>query len=113
MSTSGEGRGSVTAELFEVGKRRAKKRARRCCFVSVAVAVCLVTLFVVVVVSVSVAVGVTGATEAVQLPSDPHERAVALLERYPVIDGLVITHTRAARGSKNKARRRSLPYILY
>lgn len=70
----------------ENSKKRQKKNVRRCCFISVIGAVCLVCLTGVI---IGVGVGVASVTTRVVLPSDPEERAVALLKRYPLIDGLV------------------------
>lgn len=70
--------------LLASSERMSRKSTRRfccaCCIVVLGVAVCL-----------AVVLGVTLGIAAVvnYLPSDPYERAVALLTEFPVIDGLV------------------------
>lgn len=78
-------RGAGTETTGFLGERHAKKKARRCCCISIATVACLVLCFVVI-----VFVSVFAASVVTKLPSEPSERAVALLKRYPLIDGLVL-----------------------
>ena len=79
MDSTGEG-----VPFYQADKRRRKKKALRCvkvvgiglgCFVSVLVA--------------ALAIGLIAwlAGRGSNLPSDPYERALALLSEYPLIDG--------------------------
>lgn len=69
-------------QLIGTSDRENRKRTRRFCCSCIVVMALVITLFALVVV---LAVGLSF-IEA-KLPSDPEERALALLEDYPVIDG--------------------------
>ena len=72
------------AHSHEASERKALKRARQCCCLSVSGAL---AVLLVLVAALGVSVGIAASFHG--LPSDHHERALALLKKYPVIDGLV------------------------
>ena len=76
--------GEVRHLLGDTAKRESRKQSRRYCIVAVGVCVLVVFLLAVV---LGVALGTAAYLN--RLPSDPHERAEALLTQYPLIDGLV------------------------
>ena len=69
--------------LWSTRERALKKKSRKC--------VCLATVSIVSVVTVvAIVVGVSVGLQhrnRLRLPSDPYERALALLDVYPLIDG--------------------------
>lgn len=77
---------SVNDELSEleglVSTRQSKKACRRWCC-------CVLTTVIILAVCLGVIIAVVAGIGAIlsRLPNDPHERAVALLERFPLIDG--------------------------
>ena len=68
---------------------RNKKRGRRCWCFSILLAAVVLVLFVLV---IGLAAGLSVNAEG-RLPSDPLQRALALLDKYPVADGLVYIAT--------------------
>lgn len=66
----------------EASERKALKRARQCCCLSVSGALAVLLLLVA---ALGVSVGIAASFHG--LPSDHYERALALLKKYPVIDG--------------------------
>ena len=80
-----------SGQLLTVIERVKIERSRRMALVFVIVGT-VVVVTVVFAVVLGVAIGVArrpGSTNV--LPSDPHERAVAILTEYPLIDGYMIT----------------------
>lgn len=73
---------SDSAQLLSAIERKRKKSNRKivCLFVVSAVAVATVT-------AIATAVGVTLSVQRSRLPNDPYERAIALLNSHPLIDG--------------------------
>ena len=65
-----------------VSARQSKKDCRRWCC-------CLLSTIFLLVVCLGVVIAVVAGITAIlsRLPQDPHDRAVALLKRYPLIDG--------------------------
>ncbi len=86
MAWSGEaysgGKGEVRGLLGDRASRESRKKTRKLCCASLIV--CAVVLLV-----VAAVVGVSVGTAAYlnRLPGDPSERAEALLDRYPLVDG--------------------------
>ena len=71
-----------STQLWSARERSAKKRARKsACLGIICAAVVIIAIAVVVGVSIGVAVVRN------RLPSEPYERALALLDSYPLIDG--------------------------
>ena len=73
---------SETARLFGTLERERKKKNRR--FLVLCAIIATVT-FVTIVVILGVTIGLKNVTNS--LPDDPHDRAIALLAEYPLIDG--------------------------
>lgn len=73
---------SETARLFGTMERQRKKKNRR--FLVLCAIIVSVT-FIAIVVILGVTIGMKNVTNI--LPDDPHERAIALLAEYPLIDG--------------------------
>ena len=72
------------SQLVHASERSAKKRSRRCSFLSLVIVVGVLACLCVV-----IGFGVGTVAHIDVLPDDPYERAVALLLEYPVIDGSV------------------------
>ena len=73
---------TITEMKGLVSERQSKKTCRRwCCCVLIVIVILLVTLAVM----IALVIAIT-AIES-RLPDDPYKRAVALLEKYPLIDG--------------------------
>ena len=68
-------------------ERASKKSNRRCCCAAI-----LLVGMVVLICAVMVGLAVAVSTVLNRLPSDPHERSVALLAKYPLIDGSVVEY---------------------
>lgn len=75
--------------LVEVSKKMSRKRSRQYSVLAVIlVAMATFVLFLAYLVFTVVPPG--AAVTSIRFPSDPKERAVALLAKYPLIDGLVM-----------------------
>ena len=83
---SGHSHGGETRILLDGRSRReARKQNRRYCCPSLVV---LITLLLVLAVVLGVSLGIASILN--RLPNDPHERALALLMQYPLIDGYAL-----------------------
>ena len=71
-----------STQLWSTRERAAKKRARKSTCLGI---VCAAGVIIAIAVVVGVSVGVVVARN--RLPSEPYERALALLDSYPLIDG--------------------------
>ena len=74
-----DGEGLITETV-----RNPRKKSRRLCCLTILL-VALTAAILAVIVALSVGLSILGG----ELPSDPEERALALLDMYPVIDGYV------------------------
>ena len=77
--------GEVRILLDDRSRREARKQNRRYCCPSLVV---LITILLVLAVVLGVSLGTASILN--RLPNDPHERALALLKQYPLIDGYAL-----------------------
>lgn len=71
-----------STQLWSTRERASKKRARKSTCLGI---ICAAGVILVIAVVVGVSVGVVVVQN--RLPSEPYERALALLDSYPLIDG--------------------------
>ena len=71
-----------STQLWSSRERVAKKKARKSACLGI---ICAASVIIVIAVVVGVSLGVV--IERNRLPSEPYERALALLDSYPLIDG--------------------------
>ena len=82
---------STASTAMYLGEKEVSKKAKRRYFLSICAASCILACTVAVMVALLVDLAsIHSRLVLTRYPSDPVERAIALLSDYPLIDGLVI-----------------------